>query len=57
LITLLAVGLALAGLALIVGGFFIWRAITVKRLKEQLAEIQNNKEEQPLDEISSDSED
>jgi len=51
----LAIGLFLAGIALIVGGFFIWRAITINQLQKELNKMQDGAGDQQLDEISSDS--
>jgi hypothetical protein len=51
----LAIGLFLAGIALIVGGFFIWRAVTINQLQKELNKMQDGAGDQQLDEISSDS--
>jgi hypothetical protein len=54
-IAILAIALGLAGLALIVGGFFIWRQITIAQLRKKLAETQqdNSEENKGPEEISS----
>jgi len=57
LIALLAVILALVGLGLIVGAFFIWRHLQIQRLQKKLDEQENEKEDQNLDEFSSSSDD
>jgi len=46
-ITLLAIGLALAGLALMAGGFALWRYLTIQRLLKQKERQQEMGENEP----------
>jgi hypothetical protein len=53
LIVGLVIGLFCAGIALILGGFFLWRYITIQQLKKELDNMQDGNNDQPLDDISS----
>jgi hypothetical protein len=53
LIVGLIIGLFFAGVALILGGFFLWRYLTIQQLKKELDNMQDGNNDQQLDDISS----